>query len=150
MSDAVRIEPSPDHPGWLTYEWASDRGFNQQVLGPTLIRRDSDTTSRVRIVPGPHLANYNGSVHGGALMGLIDMSLFGGLAAIAGRFLADAQTLDVATQFIAPGQIGQPLDAVVELLRETGRMAFLSGVVEQDGTLIAAFQGKIRKPSPRA
>ena len=31
------------------------------------------------------------------------------------------------------GQIGVPLDAEVELLRETGRLVFLAGTVEQDG-----------------
>ena len=39
------------------------------------------------------------------------------------------------------------LDAVTEVLRETGRLAFMRGVVEQDGALIAAYSATIRKPS---
>jgi hypothetical protein len=38
---------------------------------------------------------------------------------------------------------------VIELLKETRRLVFLRGVVEQDGELIAAFSGTIRKPTAR-
>ena len=38
-----------------------------------------------------------------------------------------------------------PLDAEVELLRETGRLIFLQGKVVQDGETVAAFSGALRK-----
>ena len=50
-------------------------------------------------------------------------------------------------QFLGAGTIDQPLDAVAEILRETGRLAFLRGTIEQDGNLIAAFSATIRKPT---
>ena len=40
-----------------------------------------------------------------------------------------------------------PLDAEVELLRETGRLAFFAGKVVQEGELVAAFSGALRKSS---
>nr|WP_221773696.1 PaaI family thioesterase [Novosphingobium piscinae] len=120
-------------------------GFNASVLGPTLARRESETVARVRIEPQRHLANAMGHVHGGALLGFSDMSLFAALRVLTGRDPSAAVTLDLTLQFIAPGKLDRPLDAVVELLRETGRLAFLRGVIEQDGTLVASFQSTVRK-----
>ena len=66
-----------------------------------------------------------------------------------------AVTLDLNTQFIGGGRVGEPIEAQVEVLKETGRLLFLRGLVVQgdDDTKIAAFSATIRKPSgkpPRA
>jgi hypothetical protein len=37
---------------------------------------------------------------------------------------------------------------VVELLRETGRLAFLRGLIVQDDDIVASFEGTVRKASP--
>ena len=58
-----------------------------------------------------------------------------------------AVTLDCSVRFLSPGRIGVPLDAEVELLRETKRLAFFAGKVVQDGELVAAFTGALRKSS---
>jgi len=34
---------------------------------------------------------------------------------------------------------------VVEILRETRRMLFLRGLIEQEGTIAAAFSGTVKK-----
>src|SRR3546814_4348645 len=46
---------------------------------------------------------------------------------------------------MAGGGAGSPLLVSIELLHETGRMAFLRGVMEQDGRRVAAFTGTMRK-----
>ena len=58
-----------------------------------------------------------------------------------------AQTLDLSTQFIAGARYDQPIEAHVELLRETGRFLFMRGLVKQDETVIASFTATVRKPS---
>ena len=51
-------------------------------------------------------------------------------------------TLDLSAQFIGGGMIGEPFEARVELLRETGRMLFLRGlIVQEDTPTIASFTG---------
>jgi acyl-coenzyme A thioesterase PaaI-like protein len=51
-------------------------------------------------------------------------------------------------QFIGAAKPGEPCDAVTELLKETRRLVFLRGIVEQDANgIIAAFSGTIRKPT---
>ena len=64
-----------------------------------------------------------------------------------------AVTLELSTQFIGAGRLDEPLDAVVEIMRETRRLLFLRGEVVQgddDSHLVAAFSGLVRKPSRRA
>ena len=57
-------------------------------------------------------------------------------------------TLDMTCQFMAPAVLEKSLDAEVEILRETGRLVFLRGLVVQDAVKIAAFSATIRKASP--
>jgi len=143
------IEPSPDHPGWLTCDITVPGGYSSVVLGPLLVRRE-DGTCRLRCVPRPHLRNALNAIHGGGLLGLIDVSLFAGMSVLTEHDAAGAITLDLSTQFIGEGRMDRPLDAVVEILRETGRLVFLRGVLEQDGILVAAYHGTVRKASTRA
>ena len=43
----------------------------------------------------------------------------------------------------------EPLDAEVDLLRETRRLIFMRGLVVQGDAKSAAFAGTVRKGSPR-
>ena len=139
------IEPSPDHPGWLAFVAPTVGGFNQRVLGPIRVRREDDGKARVQITPAAHHANVMDGVHGGALLGFIDMSLFAGLLVLTGRDPSQGVTLDLTNQFLAAARLDRPIDAVVEILRETGRLVFLRGMVEQDGAAVTAFQATVRK-----
>ena len=58
-------------------------------------------------------------------------------------------TLDLNTHFIGGGRVGEPLEAQVELLQETGRLLFLRGLVVQgdDDARVASFASTIRKPT---
>jgi acyl-coenzyme A thioesterase PaaI-like protein len=56
-----------------------------------------------------------------------------------------ALTIDCSCQFLGPVALEPPIDLVVDLLRETGRMAFIRGIVEQEGESVAAFSGTVRK-----
>ena len=79
-----------------------------------------------RMFPTESHMNMGGSIHGGAVMSFIDMSMFaGGLCA--GMDRGHYVTLDRTTHFIARGQPGVPLDAHVELVKQTRGHAFLQG-----------------------
>ena len=56
-------------------------------------------------------------------------------------------TVDLTTQFIGKGDAALPLDAVVEVLRETRRLGFLRGLIVQGDEKVASFTGTVRKPS---
>jgi uncharacterized protein (TIGR00369 family) len=88
--------------------------------------------------------NMGGSIHGGAVMSFIDMSLFaGGLCA--GMESGHYVTLDLTTHFLARGQAGSPLDSHVELVKQTRGHAFLQGVVKQNGENCYSFSGTLKR-----
>ena len=115
------------------------------LFGEIRVRAEDAARARVRVVPQPRHRNVNGGVHGGFLLALVDQCLFLGPTAIGIAGAMGGLTVDVATQFIGPAEIGRPLDAAVEVMRETGRMIFLRGTIEQDGALVMTFSGLIRK-----
>lgn len=142
-----RYEPDPDNPGWWLWE-VNDRKLFNNFMGRLLVRKESDTVARVRMQPRPEHRNFSGAVHGGVIMSLADGSLFCASRMLGVERAGPAVTLDLNCHFISPGDANEPLDAVVEMLRETYRMVFLRGVIEQEGQVVAEFSGTIRKPSP--
>ena len=65
-----------------------------------------------------------------------------------------AELFELSTQFVGGGDPSRPLDAVSEIVRETGRMLFLRGFATQpraDGgeNIIASYSGIVRKMRSR-
>ncbi|MET0248013.1 MAG: PaaI family thioesterase [Sphingomonas sp.] len=149
MKDGLFVyEDDPDAPGWKRYELRESGRFND-FLGPLRIRVE-DGVARIRMQPLAQHSNLKDNVHGGVVLGFIDLALFA--AARAFEILnGPALTLDLSTQFIGGSRIDEPLEARVELLRETGRLIFLRGlIVQEPEALVASFSGTIRKPSAPA
>ena len=150
-AQAFRYEPAEDHPGWFTWNLTDETRFNAQTMGRMLTRveerADGVRVSRLRMFPERRHSNLLEAVHGGVTLALIDIALFAGMRTLLQGDAAGSVTLDLSTQFIGAGRVGEPLDAVVEVLRETGRLVFLRGLVEQGNDTIAAFNGTIRKPT---
>lgn len=145
---AFLYEPDEENPGWFTWELSDPSRFNA-LLGPMRVRKEDDGTVRVRIYPEHVHSNLSNAVHGAVTLGLIDISMFAASRMFGLIEAGTAVTLDLSTQFIGRGEIGQPLDSVVELLRETGRLLFLRGLVVQGDERVASFSGTIRKPTRR-
>jgi uncharacterized protein (TIGR00369 family) len=152
-STSFIYEPAADHPGWHSWELADQTRFNAQTMGRTLVRRETlpggTPAVRLRMFTERRHSNMLDAVHGGVTLALIDISLFAAVRLLLDGDAAGSVTLDMSTQFIGAGRIGQPLDAISEVLRETRRLVFLRGTIEQDGTLVAAYNGTIRKASTR-
>jgi len=142
-------EPDLENPGWLRWRLADETRFNEAVLGRMLVRAEGDNHCRARIIPQHIHTNNSGNVHGAITLALIDVSLFAAMFVLRGVEAAGSVTLGIESQFIGAGNPDKPLDAVVEVLRETGRLGFLRGLVEQDDSLVASFSGTVRKPSRR-
>lgn len=150
---SFRYEPAADHPGWFTWNLTDDTRFNAQAMGRMITRTearpDGSKAARLRMFPERRHSNLLDAVHGGVTLALIDISLFAAMRTLLEGDAAGSVTLDLSTQFIGAGRLGEPLDAVVEVLRETGRLVFLRGLVVQGDDTIAAFNGTIRKPTRR-
>ncbi len=142
-------EPDPEYPGWLTWTLKDATRFNGQVMGKMIVRLESEGRALVRMFPEHRHTNLMGNLHGGIILSLIDVAIFAGSRMFGLIEAGSAVTLDLSTQFIGAGKPGIPLDAEVELLKETKRLLFLRGLVVQEGQKIAAFSGTIRKPTVR-
>ena len=140
---AVGAKPDPDHPGWLS--WGEfPRGSFAAATGRIVFKPAGPDRAIVRMFPTQDHMNMGGSIHGGAIMSFIDMSMFaGGLCA--GMERSHYVTLDLTTHFLARGQAGKPLDSHVEIVRQTRGHVFLQGVVKQDGDNCYSFSGTLKK-----
>ena len=149
----IRHVPDPDHPGWWSWDVAAPgpegapERFNA-TIGKLLVRADGPGRATCRMFPEERHANLGDMVHGGAILTFIDMAFFAG-GRLAGAEVMRAVTLDCSVRFLSPGRIGVPLDAEVELLRETKRLAFFAGKVVQGDELVAHFTGALRKSTRR-
>ncbi|RYG25091.1 MAG: PaaI family thioesterase [Burkholderiales bacterium] len=111
--------------------------------------RPEDGVVRVRMVPEVRHSNLREHMHGGALLGFMDMALFAAVRGFGVLTAGPASTIDLSAQFISGAELSEPLEARVELLRETGRMLFLRGLIVQSHGNVASFSGTVRKPPAR-
>lgn len=144
---AFICEPATDYPGWTTWHLRDDKRFNGAILGRLLVKQGEEGKAWVRMFPELRHSNFADNIHGGTLLGFIDVALFGASHVMNLLHGGPHVTLDLSTQFIGAGKIDTPLDAEVELLKETGRLLFLRGILIQGKNKVAAFAGTIRKPS---
>ena len=133
----------PDHPGW--FSWGDfPRSSFAAATGRLLFKPDGPGRGLCQMLPTEDHMNMGGSIHGGAVMSFIDMSMFaGGLCA--GMERGHYVTLDLTTHFLARGQAGTPLDSHVELVKQTRGHAFLQGVVKQNGENCYSFSGTLKR-----
>jgi uncharacterized protein (TIGR00369 family) len=133
-----------EHPGW--YSWGDfPRGSFAATTGKFLFKPDGPGRARCRVFPTEAMLNMGGSIHGGAAMSFIDMSLFAG-GACAGMDKGHYVTLDCSVHFVGRGRAGTPLDAEVRLVRQTpGGHVFLMGTCEQDGEPTYSFTGTLKR-----
>jgi uncharacterized protein (TIGR00369 family) len=147
LSDEPRLPSGAvedaDHPGW--YSWGEfPRGSFAAATGKLLFKPDGEKRALCRMFPTEGHMNMGGSIHGGAVMSFIDMAMFAG-GHCAGMARGHYVTLDLTTHFLARGKAGSPLDAHVELVRQTAGHAFLQGVVRQDGEPCYSFTGTLKR-----
>ena len=140
--------PDPDNPGWHHWNLKDETLFNGAVMGKLITRREGDKC-RLRMFPQRRHENLQGIIHGAVTLGLIDISLFTTMHVIGSGNAGPSVTLELSTQFIGGGDPARPLDAVTEIVRETGKLVFVRGEVVQDDDVVASFSGIIRKFAPR-
>ena len=140
-------EPDPENPGWQTWDLADITRFNAHAMGKMIVRREGENSCRLRMFPQQQHSNMLDAIHGGVILSLIDIALFCAVHALLGGDAAGGVTLELHNQFIGSGKVGEPLDAVTEVLRETRRLVFLRGLAMQGDHLVASYSGTVRKAS---
>jgi uncharacterized protein (TIGR00369 family) len=134
-----------EHAGWTRWRRDPDGRF-ASMLGDFYFRQAQGGVE-CRMATDRRHSNGLGYLHGGFIMSFIDMAMFGFIF----RQLENsaAVTLSCATDFLSAGVVGKPIEASGEILKETGKMLFVRGLVTQDGVNVASFNGTMRKiPRP--
>jgi acyl-coenzyme A thioesterase PaaI-like protein len=139
--------------GWFTWNMVDRTRFNTAVLGEMRVRREG-AQCRLRMFPERRHTNLVDNIHGAVTLGLIDIALFAAMHINGSGEAGPSVTVELSTQFVGGGDPARPLDAVTEIVRETGRMLFLRGFATQprdDGTedIIASYSGIVRKMRSR-
>lgn len=154
---AQNFDAEAEGDGWISWNLTDQTRFNAYIeplsVRPEPPTEDGRPRARVRMHPVRKHSNLGDNVHGAVTLALIDVALFAASHQFGSLNAGFSVTLDLSTQFIGGGRLGEPLDCVVEQVRETGRLIFLRGMVvqgEDDGHIVAAFSGTIRKASKDA
>jgi len=146
-------DPDPDNPGWFRWKLRDPDCYNS-FLGPMIVRRGgdgvADDIARVRMFPERQHRNLGDVVHGGTMMGFIDCALFAAMRVLELGPSGSAVTLELQTHFIGAARLGEPLEAQVEIARETGRFLFMRGLVVQGEAQenMASFTAIVKKAPP--
>jgi acyl-coenzyme A thioesterase PaaI-like protein len=161
MDDGIEEPKRSDHftaeeltDGWVGWN-LRDKGRFNSFIEPLTVRLEPPTAdgrpcARVRMLPQRCHSNLGDNVHGAVSLALVDVALFAASHQFGSIEAGHSVTLDLSTQFVGAGRIGEPLDALVERVRETRRLIFLRGLVvqgESDEHIVLSFAGTIRKAS---
>ena len=147
--DVFEHGPDPENPGWHHWNLKDDTLFNSAVMGKLITRKEGDKC-RLRMFPERKHENLQGIIHGAVTLGLIDISMFTTMHVVGSGNAGPSVTLELSTQFIGGADPARPLDAVTEIMRETGKLVFVRGEVVQEDNCVAAYSGIVRKFAPRS
>ena len=140
MNDKTKseeVDPVPD--GWSLQ---SHMNTFSGHAGPFYFR-DDRSKSGVGFFSKPHHANAGGVIHGGVLMTLADMSLFDICFREHGMF--NAVTVTLNSEFLAPGPVGEFIEASGDLVKSGKRMLFARGLITAKGKPLLAFSGSLSR-----
>lgn len=136
-------DPGPDC--WVDIKAADAlRGFDIR-MGGFRIRKTAPGRAEACFATSEASTNAMGGLHGGYLAAIAEMSLYLPLYVNQAVVQDGVVTIDFTLQYLTGGMIGEPIISEVELLRETGRMGFVRGILRQGETALVGFTGTLRK-----
>ena len=146
---ALSPEEAGGEDGWYSWNLLDRTRYNTAVLGELHVRREGEQC-RLRMFPERRHTNLGDNIHGAATLGLIDIALFATMHVVGTGDAGPSVTVELSTQFVDAGDPEKPLDALTEIVRETGRMLFVRGQAVQEETVVASYSGIVRKMKPRS
>jgi uncharacterized protein (TIGR00369 family) len=129
--------------GWYSWRGHFENRF-VDLVGPTYHRTRDDGGIECAMIGEEKHLNGLGYLHGGFLMAFVDIVLFAVARPLLSKTLG-AVTLSCDTHFLGSAVPGKPLVGSGEVLRETGKLIFIRGLLEQDGGKVAAYTATLRK-----
>lgn len=134
--------------GWTRWQGLHPNRFSE-LLGAHYYRVTPEGAVECAMPAEERHLNGLGYLHGGFLMAFIDQTMF----AIARPRLSPtvgAVTLSCDTHFLGSGVAGKVIRGTGEIIKETGKLFFIRGLLDQEGESVCAFTGTLRKVTRRA
>ena len=127
------------------FELLANASVYSRHIGPSYARKETDGASLVQPTL-PHMCNSGGVLHGGYMMSFADSAVTRAAGLTTGMA---PSTVAFAAEFLAAGNATTPLTTRVEVPRHGKSLAFLRGLLEQNGRPLLSYSATI-KLRPRA
>jgi acyl-coenzyme A thioesterase PaaI-like protein len=122
------------------FELLATASVYSRHIGPSYARKEKDGASLIQPTL-PHMCNSGGVLHGGYLMSFADSAVTRAAGLTTG--LAPA-TVAFAAEFLSAGDITVPVTTRVEVPRHGKSLAFLRGLLEQNGRKLLSYSATIK------
>ena len=121
------------------FELLSNASVYSRHIGPSYARKEADGASLIQPTL-PHMCNSGGVLHGGYMMSFADSGVTRAAALVTGMA---PSTASFAAEFLAAGDATAPLVTRVEVPRHGRSLAFLRGLLEQNGKALLSYSATI-------
>src|SRR5215813_8064116 len=127
------------------FELLASASVYSRHIGPSYARKEVDGATLIQPTLA-HMCNSGGVLHGGYMMSFADSAVTRAAGMTTGMAPA---TVAFAAEFLSAGDLSAPLVTRVEVPRHGKSLAFLRGVLEQEGRKLLSYSATIRL-RPRA
>jgi len=122
------------------FELLSNASVYSRHIGPSYARKETDGASLVQPTL-PHMCNSGGVLHGGYMMSFADSAVTRAAALTTGMA---PSTVAFAAEFLSAGTSTTPIATRVEVPRHGKSLAFVRGLLEQDGRKLLSYSATIK------
>jgi uncharacterized protein (TIGR00369 family) len=122
------------------FELLSNASVYSRHIGPSYARKEVDGASLVQPTL-PHMCNSGGVLHGGYMMSFADSAVTRAAALTTGMA---PSTVAFAAEFLSAGTSTTPIATRVEVPRHGKSLAFVRGLLEQDGRQLLSYSATIK------
>jgi uncharacterized protein (TIGR00369 family) len=122
------------------FELLSNASVYSRHIGPSYARKEADGATLIQPTL-PHMCNSGGVLHGGYMMSFADSAVTRAAALTTGMA---PSTVAFAAEFLSAGTATTPLSTRVEVPRHGKSLAFVRGLLEQDGRRLLSYSATIK------
>ncbi len=121
------------------FELLTGASVYSRHIGPSYARPETDGVTMIQPTAA-HMCNSGGVLHGGYMMSFADSAVTRAASLVTGMA---PSTVSFAAEFLAAGTATMPLTTRVEVPRHGRSLAFLRGLLEQDGKPLLSYSATI-------
>lgn len=121
------------------FELLTNASVYSRHIGPSYARKEVDGATMIQPTL-PRMCNSGGVLHGGYMMSFADSAVTRAAGVVTGMA---PSTVSFAAEFLAAGVATMPLATRVEVPRHGRSLAFLRGLLEQNGKPLLSYSATI-------